>query len=165
LILEISWKDGRVQVDVPSDGRSGPIRIDGSEVSCSCVRLPGGAYSLILDGRVYDLAAEVDSDACTVSSSSSRYTVRLLDPRRLTNRTQPGGGQAGFQRIRADMPGKVIRVLVRPGDKVEFDQPLLVLEAMKMQNEIRAPKDGTVRELGVGEGTTVNTGELLVSLE
>jgi pyruvate carboxylase subunit B len=63
------------------------------------------------------------------------------------------------------MPGKVVRILVDVGDSVNFDQGLLVLEAMKMQNEIRAPKSGVVKEIGVVEGKAVNSGDLLVSLE
>ena len=63
------------------------------------------------------------------------------------------------------MPGKVVRVLVKEGDTVEFGQGLLVLEAMKMQNEIRAPKSGIVRGIGVSAGATVNTGQFLLSLE
>ena len=165
MILEISWEDRQFQVDFPSNGSGDPIRIGGEEITCDWVRLPGGGYSLIIDGRVYDLAVEIDSEIYTVTSPSVRYQVRLLDPRRLMSRALSGEGTAGVQRIRADMPGKVIRVLVRPGDRVEYDQPLLVLEAMKMQNEIRAPKGGTVQELAVSEGKAVNSGELLVSLE
>jgi pyruvate carboxylase subunit B len=63
------------------------------------------------------------------------------------------------------MPGKVIRVLVKPGDKVCYDQGLLVLEAMKMQNEIRAPKAGIVKDIGVQPGGTVGAGDFLISLE
>ena len=63
------------------------------------------------------------------------------------------------------MPGKVVRILVQAGQKVEYEQGLLVLEAMKMQNEIRAPKGGIVKEIGVAEGRPVSTGEFLISLE
>jgi biotin carboxyl carrier protein len=74
-------------------------------------------------------------------------------------------GQAGLQRLCAEMPGKVIRVLVREGDAVVYEQGLLVIEAMKMQNEIRAPKAGTIKAVGVAAGRTVNTGDFLLSLE
>ena len=165
MILEISWGDKQVRVDIPSDGRSGPICVGGKEIYCDCVRLFGGRYSLILNGRVYDLAVEIDSDSCTVSSPSGRHAVRLVDPRRLKPQPRVDEAQAGIQRIRAAMPGKVIRVLVQPGDRVECDQGLLVLEAMKMQNEIRAPKGGVVKELAAREGKTVNSGDFLLSLE
>jgi pyruvate carboxylase subunit B len=74
-------------------------------------------------------------------------------------------GPAGLLRMRAEMPGKIVRVLVREGESVAYDQGLLVLEAMKMQNEIRAPKSGTIKEVAVTGGITVNTGDFLLSIE
>ena len=65
----------------------------------------------------------------------------------------------------AEMPGKVIRLLCEVGDEVALDQGLVVIEAMKMQNEIRAPKSGVVKEIGVEEGKRVNSGDFLLSLE
>ncbi|MGH9706384.1 MAG: biotin/lipoyl-containing protein, partial [Candidatus Acidiferrales bacterium] len=67
----------------------------------------------------------------------------------------------GRQNVLASMPGKVVRVLANAGDAVEAGQGLLVVEAMKMQNEIRSPKSGTIERLLVAEGQTVNAGELL----
>ncbi len=163
--IEISAGERSVRVEIPPRGRTGPVRIGDAEVPCDCVRLPDGSYSLILDGHVYDLSVAVDSDSCSVSGASGEYRVRLADPRRTAVGTRPEESQAGVQRIRADMPGKVIRILVKPGERVECDQGLLVLEAMKMQNEIRAPKGGIVRELGVRAGGTVGSGDFLVSLE
>ncbi len=163
--LEIHLDDRLVHVELPSNGSTGPIRVGGEVVSCDCVPLGDGRYSLILDGRVYDLAVDVDPDSATVSSRSERFTVRLIDPRRLSPGEGSHEGQAGVQRIQADMPGKVIRIMVRPGDRVERNQALLVLEAMKMQNEIRAPKSGIVTEIAASEGGTVNSGDFLVSLE
>lgn len=163
--IEISAGGTSVRVEIPPRGRTGPVRIGTAEIPCDCVRLPDGGYSLILDGRVYDLSVEVDSDTCSVSSAWGVCRVRLADPRRAATGTRPDESQAGVQRIRADMPGKVIRVLVKPGERVECDQGLLVLEAMKMQNEIRAPKGGIVKELGVRAGGTVGSGDFLVSLE
>ncbi len=165
MVLEISSGDVKVCIEIPSRGRSGPIRIGGEEVICDCVRLPDGSYSLILNGRVYGLSVALDSDFCTVTGASGKYRVRLTDPRRLGVRSRADEAQSGMQRIRADMPGKVIRVLVKPGDAVACDQALLVLEAMKMQNEIRASRSGTVKELRVREGKTVASGDLLITLE
>ena len=70
-----------------------------------------------------------------------------------------------MQRLRAEIPGKVIRVLAGKGEAVAYDQPVLVVEAMKMQNEIRAPKAGIVKEIAVTEGRTVGSGEFLLSIE
>jgi biotin carboxyl carrier protein len=77
----------------------------------------------------------------------------------------PRKAVSGPVRITAPMPGKLVRVLVRPGDEVAAGQPLVVIEAMKMQNELRAPRATRVKELTAGEGQAVETGALLVVLE
>ncbi len=146
------------------------VRITGSVVSVEgrvvdCIRLPDGGYSVLIDRRVYDLAAQADGETCTVVGRSGTHTLQVSDPRRLDSQRSVEQGQAGLQRIQAEMPGKVIRVLVREGETVACDQGLLVIEAMKMQNEIRAPKSGIVKSIGVSAGQTVNSGEFLVSLE
>ncbi|HVA87417.1 MAG TPA: biotin/lipoyl-containing protein, partial [Candidatus Saccharimonadales bacterium] len=76
-----------------------------------------------------------------------------------------GAGISGPQRLVAPMPGKVVRVLVAPGDTVKARQPLVVVEAMKMENELRSPKDGVVRDVKVGEGMSVEAGSLLAVVE
>ncbi len=92
------------------------------------------------------------------------FTAEVADPR-------PGAAATwrveleGRQQIVAPMPGKVVRVLVKAGDKVEAGQGLLVVEAMKMQNEIRSPKSGVIERLQVKEGQPVNAGEVLAWVE
>lgn len=76
-----------------------------------------------------------------------------------------GAGGAGEQRIIAPMPGKVLRVLVKPGDEVHGRQPLVVVEAMKMENELSVPRGGRVRDVVVQEGVSVEAGRLLVVVE
>ena len=71
----------------------------------------------------------------------------------------------GEQRIVAPMPGRIVRVLAKPGDAVELRQPVIVIEAMKMENELRAPKAGTIKEVAVETGASVEAGRLLVVIE
>ena len=141
------------------------VTLDGEEVPNDWVRLADGHYSLIVGGRVFDFIIELSEDTCTVTGRDGCQTMRIFDARRLMRNREIEFGQSGLQRLKADMPGKVVRVLVGEGDSVALDQGLLVLEAMKMQNEIRAPKSGIVREIGVTSGTAVNTGQFLVSIE
>ena len=165
MILQIDHQGKRFTVEVRADGSSRTVQVEGEPISCDWVRLPDGAYSLILDGQVFDLSVDLDTDACIVTDRSGTHQLRISDPRSLSARQQVEEGQTGLQRICADMPGKVIRVLVKPGDSVSYDQGLLVLEAMKMQNEIRAPKTGVVKQIGVQPGGTVGAGDFLISLE
>ncbi len=163
--LEIISGTEHLEIDVAGSTDKRRIRIGDREVECDWVRLPNGQYSLILDGRVYDLSLELDTDSCSVAGPRGIHQFRISDPRRLGQQPDVEGGAAGLQRICAEMPGKVIRLLVRKGDKVAYDQGLLVLEAMKMQNEIRAPKSGVVLEIGVQDGRAVGTGDFLLSIE
>jgi len=165
LILEISSANRMVTVEITSAGGRKRIRMGDSEISCDWIKLADSRYSLILDGCVFDLLAHQDTDVCTVVSHAGTYSFRIRDLRRLDVTASVEEGTAGLQCIRAEMPGKIIRVLVREGEAVAYDQSLLVLEAMKMQNEIRAPKSGTVKEVAASGGTTVNTGDFLLSIE
>ncbi len=165
MILEIDCKDHHVTVEVTTAAGVRRVALNGEEVPCDWVRLADGHYSLIIGGRVCDFIIELSDDVCTVVGREGLQTLRISDARRPAPRRDVEFGQSGLQQLKADMPGKVVRVLVKEGDSVEFDQGLLVLEAMKMQNEIRAPKSGIVREIGVTSGTAVNTGQFLLSLE
>jgi biotin carboxyl carrier protein len=165
VILELSDTDQKVAIEITSAGGKRKIRLGDAEIQCDWVRLADRHYSLILDGSVFDLTVRLDTDICTVTSRAGTYSFRIVDPRRSRLRPRAEEGPAGLQRVCAEMPGKVIRVLVREGEPVAYDQGLLVLEAMKMQNEIRAPKSGIVSEVAAVGGTTVSTGDFLLSIE
>jgi acetyl/propionyl-CoA carboxylase alpha subunit len=163
--LELRCGQEQLSVEIPDASDRSRVIVGGRELPCDWARLPDGRYSLILANRVYDLSVDLDSDSCLVDGRSGAHQFQIIDPRRLRRHRPLDDGQAGLQRINAEMPGKVVRLLVKAGDQVRFDQGLLVLEAMKMQNEIRAPKSGVVKEVGVQDGRAVNTGDFLISLE
>ena len=165
MILEISNTSQKVTVEIANAGGKRKIRLGDTEILCDWVRLADGHYSLILDGRVFDLMVNLDTDTCKVMSRAGTYSFRITDPRRSETLPHSEEGLPGLQRVCAEMPGKIIRVLVQEGEPVTYDQGLLVLEAMKMQNEIRSPKNGIVKEIGVAGETTVNTGDFLLSIE
>ena len=91
--------------------------------------------------------------------------MRLSDPKRLRGAGAAAGHEAGRAQVHAPMPGKVVRVLVEEGQEVEAGAGLVVVEAMKMQNELKSPKAGTVIELHARVGATVNAGEVLAVVE
>lgn len=165
MILEILHGKHKIAIEVTSNGNRKKIRLGDREIICDWVRLGDGHYSLILDGNVHDVNINLTSEACTVSSRAGTYLFRIKDPRRIGKNDHRGDSQSGIRRICADMPGKVVRIMVQCGDEVAYEQSLLVLEAMKMQNEIRAPKSGIVMEIAVKPGGTVNTGDLLAVIE
>lgn len=165
MIFEMRSGADCVEVEIASLNGKQKVMVNGVEVVCDFVRLPDGHYSMILDGRVYDLAVDVEDNKCHVSGGGVRHEFGIADPRRLSSLKTVEEGVSGLQRLSAEMPGKVVRVLVAPGDAVDYGQGLLVIEAMKMQNEIRSPKKGTIKEISVKDGIAVSTGDFLLSLE
>jgi biotin carboxyl carrier protein len=135
--------------------------IDGRRVEADAVKISPGVYSILLDGRSLEVRVEVVADGLLLRTAGREYHVEIVDPRAWRRSHTGGIDLAGRQQISAPMAGKVVRVLVSQGQQVEAGQGLLVVEAMKMQNEIRSPKTGTVERLLAKEGQTVNAGEIL----
>jgi biotin carboxyl carrier protein len=124
-----------------------------------------GVYSVLLDGRSYDACVEErPGGGVAVVIDGYRFEIEVHDPRQWT-RKSAGRGAAGVQRITAPMPGKVVRVLISAGDPVEPGQGLVVVEAMKMQNELKALRAGKVVAVPAKEGATVAAGEVLATIE
>ena len=122
-----------------------------------------GVYSVLMDGRSYDARVEERPGGMVVVIDGYRFEIEVRDPRRWSRKPGGAGGE-GVQSIAAPMPGKVVRVLVEPGDTVDAGQGLVVVEAMKMQNEMKAPRAGRVLSVAVKEGATVAAGEVLATI-
>ena len=136
--------------------------IDGRRVEGDAVKISPGVYSILLGGRSLEVRAQTQANTLLLHTAGREYRVEIVDPRSWRRSHSGGIDLAGRQQISAPMTGKVVRVLVATGQQVETSQGLLVVEAMKMQNEIRSPKTGTVERLFAKEGQTVNAGEILV---
>jgi biotin carboxyl carrier protein len=121
-------------------------------------------YSVLLDGRMYDARVEATPSGLVVVIDGYRFEIDVRDPRRWSRRGAARAGE-GVQTVLAPMPGKVVRVLVSPGDEVAAGQGLLVVEAMKMQNEMKAARGGRMLSVSVKEGATVAAGEVLATIE
>lgn len=123
-----------------------------------------GVYSVLMDGRSYEARVEEHPDCLVIVTDGYRFEVEVRDPRRWS-RKGAGRGADGIQTVTAPMPGKVVRVLVAAGDSVEPGQGVIVVEAMKMQNEMKVPRAGKVLSVSVQEGATVVAGEVLATIE
>jgi biotin carboxyl carrier protein len=143
------------------------ILVDGQAVDIDSERLKAvarvepGVYSVLLDGRSFEVRVFPAHEGLRVEMNGRRFAAEVRDPRDRGQRSGAALG-TGRQNIRAPMPGKVIRVLVSDGDVVEIGQGLVVVEAMKMQNEMKALRGGRVAEVRVRGGETVAAGDTLV---
>jgi biotin carboxyl carrier protein len=135
--------------------------IDGRRVEADALKISPGVYSILLDGRSLEVRVETLADGLLLRSGGREYRVDIVDPRSWRRSHSGKIDLAGRQQVSAPMAGKIVRVLIAQGQHVESGQGLLVVEAMKMQNEIRSPKTGTVERLAAREGETVNAGEVL----
>jgi biotin carboxyl carrier protein len=123
-----------------------------------------GVYSVLLGGRSYDAFVEDTPAGLVVTIEGYRFEIEARDPRRWSRRTA-GAGSDALQSILSPMPGKVVRVLAAPGDVVVPGQGIVVVEAMKMQNELKSNRAGRVLTVATKEGATVTVGELLATIE
>lgn len=149
------------------------VTVDGRKTLVDAVRLASGTWSLIVSGPAREAAQSLEAVVGpqnghgTVDVHIDGYRIPVHLRTGLGRRTRGTGGSrgAGLQRVVAPMPGKVVRVLVRVGDQVRPQQGLVVVEAMKMENELRAARQGCVREVFVGEGQSVDAGTPLLIVE
>jgi biotin carboxyl carrier protein len=149
-------------VELERDADRWKISLDGLPVNSDAVEIDSHTLSLLIDGRSYEVHIVDSPDGVLKLQTDLReFTAEVTDPRAWQGRRHGVLEAEGRQQVVAPMPGKVVRLLVQAGDKVETGQGLLVVEAMKMQNEIRSPKGGVVERLHVKEGQPVNAGEVL----
>jgi biotin carboxyl carrier protein len=163
--LAVRIGDREISVEIQREGELCRFRMGESQVCEALVReAEPGVYSVLLEGRSFEARVEAAQDGWSVVIGGRRYEIGVTDPRRWSRNSGTAGTQ-GRQNIAAPMPGKVVRVLVAPGDSVKAGQGLVVVEAMKMQNEMKAQRAGKVISVAVREGSTVGAGEVLATIE
>ncbi len=149
-------------VELARDAGRWRISLDGQPVDADAVEIGPNIFSVLVNGQSHEIRITPAPDgALTLQTGHYEVTAEVFDHRAWSGRRHGAVEAEGRQQITAPMPGKVVRLLVKSGDKVEAGQGLLVIEAMKMQNEVRSPKSGTVERLLAKEGQPVNAGEIL----
>jgi biotin carboxyl carrier protein len=145
------------------DGRWS-CRLDEREVEVDAVLARPDVLSLRIGNQAYEVKCERVAGDLHLWVGSARFTAEVRDPRSLRGRVRALDDH-GPKKLTAPMPGKIVRVLVGQGDEVEAGSGVLVVEAMKMQNEIKSPKKGTIQKILVSEGAAVNAGDVLAIVE
>jgi biotin carboxyl carrier protein len=164
--FEVLINNTRRIVDLERHANRWRISLDGNLVDADAVEIAPNTYSILLNGKSHEIrVTPTPTGALTLQTGPHEFTAEVIDPRAWRGRRQGAIEAEGRQQILAPMPGKIVRVLVQTGEAVQAGQGLLVVEAMKMQNEIRSPKSGTVERLLVKEGQPVNAGEILAWID
>jgi biotin carboxyl carrier protein len=152
-------------LDLTFNGVRWRCLLDGSEVETDAVLIRPDVLSILIEGKAYEIRRERIADEVQIWVGGQSHTADVRDPRSLRGRKIREDDGKGARRLVASMPGKVIRFLVGENSEVEAGQGVVVVEAMKMQNEIKSPKKGIVRKLAVSEGAAVNAGDVLAIVE
>jgi biotin carboxyl carrier protein len=136
-------------------------RIDGKTIGVDAAEISPGIYSILIDGRSIEVRAEKFGEGLRIAVDGKEFSAGVMDPRKWQRNHRAASAHEGRQNVVAPMTGRVVRVLAKVGDSIQAGQGLVVVEAMKMQNEVRSPKAGRVDRLAVSEGQAVNAGDTI----
>jgi len=139
------------------------VEIDGRRHAVDSHRLENNFYSFVMDQRSYEVSVERDGDTYKVRRGAAQLDATISDPSRQAREAL--ASEAGPEKVVSQMPGKVVRVLVAEGDEVEAGDGVIVVEAMKMENEIATVKGGKVTKIAVVPGDAVESGAPLLVIE
>lgn len=159
---DIQIKDQPTAIDVTKTDSTITVDFNGKK-STFQYRKTSSGYILEKDGKIFHTNVQSQQGE-KVAVNVGEKTLNLIwqDPYAIRSGNSHGGDQG---EVKAVMPGRVVKILVKQGQEIEINQPLLVLEAMKMENEIKSAKAGKVSNIHVTEGASVESGALLVSVE
>lgn len=169
LKAQLSGTEHQVSLDVP--GSSADVEVDGRRYEIEVRELAPGEYLLKHGSQVYKCRVERKRDPRPSGGSfevvlrGQNYDVAIIDPKRLRSGQSSAAHQTGAAEIASSMPGKIVRILVERGAHVEAGAGVIVVEAMKMQNEMKSPKAGVVISINAEAGATVNAGDILAVIE
>ena len=153
----------RRQVTIQRTTTGFVVQLDGKEWQVDATRVNPHAWSLLVGHASHEVALAPDPASGQLAVHVDGIPVGVgINSRRRWGRTDHAAAGSGPQRLTAPMPGKVVRILVQVGDTVQARQPLAVIEAMKMENELRAVRGGVVTDVQAKEGQSVDAGALLL---
>jgi biotin carboxyl carrier protein len=161
--VTIDGKNYRLEL-IHTDG-TWDCRLDGRPIEIDAVLTRPDVLSVISGGKAYEIRRERNGSDTHLWVGIARHAVSIRDPRSLHGRSEGAGDEKGPRKLLAPMPGRIVRLLVEVNSEVEVGQGIVVVEAMKMQNEIKSPKKGVVKKLAATPGANVNAGDVLAIVE
>ena len=167
MIYDVTIDGASYRLDLNLDRATGRWRclVDGRQVEIDAVLAQPDVLSILMGGKAWQIRRERPASGLRIWVGDHSYAAEVSDPKSLRNRKARSDADKGPRHLVAPMPGKVVRFLVGENSPVEAGQGVVVVEAMKMQNEIKSPKKGIVRKLSVSEGAAVNAGDVLAIVE
>jgi biotin carboxyl carrier protein len=165
MIYEVIVEGKAHQLELERIDTSWKCVLDGNSMQVDAVLTRHDVLSILVAGRSYEVKREQTPTDLHMWVGSERFAVERRDPRSLRGRRASGKDEHGPKKLVAPMPGRVVRVLVEEESEVAAGQGVVVVEAMKMQNEIKSPKKGTVQKILAVTGATVNAGDVLAIVE
>lgn len=150
------------ELELNRDGEKVFAKIDGREYELEASEVEPNVWLLKHNNQIHQIYVAPNG---IVNIGNHQLEIKLIDPKRLRGSNSTDASADGIAEIKTAMPGKIVRILVKAGAEVASGDGVIVVEAMKMQNEMRSPKDGMIKEIRFAEGDTVNAGEVLVIIE
>lgn len=160
--LSAKLSDNKHEIVIRRDGQLIFAEVDGRHYDLESSEPESGVYLFKHKNRIYEVYVSPDGVA---DIGGNRFDISITDPKRLRGKGKDAEHGNGSAEIKTAMPGKIVRILVAEGDAVEKGDGVIVVEAMKMQNEIKSPKDGRVVEVRVKQGATVTANQVLAIVE
>jgi biotin carboxyl carrier protein len=166
LIAEINHE--KHEIEIKRDGEKVFAEIDGRKYELEASEPEPNVFLLKNEGAIYEIFVSPRQNLAApfqVRVKNSEFEINIIDPKRLRGAGTGAEHGEGSAEIKTAMPGKIVRILTEQGAEIKAGDGVIVVEAMKMQNEMKSPKDGIVKEIRFAEGATVNAGDVLAVIE
>lgn len=160
LIAELNSE--KHEVELRREGEKIFARIDDRTYELESSEVEPNVFLFKHQNRIFQIYVAPNG---IVNVGNQQFEINLIDPKRLRGSHALGAGADATAEIKTAMPGKVVRLLTEEGAEIKRGEGVVIVEAMKMQNEMKSPKDGRVKEIRVAEGATVNAGDVLAVIE
>lgn len=160
--LQAELNQEKHEIEITRDGEKVFAKVDEREYEIEASEVEPSVYLFKHDNHIHQIYVAPNG---FVNVGNNQFEVNLIDPKRLRGSGSGDANADGIAEIKTAMPGKIVRILVEKGAEVISGEGVIVVEAMKMQNEMKSPKDGIVKEIRFNEGDTVNAGDVLAIIE
>lgn len=166
--IQAELNNEKHEIEIKRDSEKVFARVDEREYEIEASEPEPNIYLFKNEGRIYQIFVSPQTDFAApfkVNVGNHQLEIKTFDPKKLRGSGVLNAKADGIAEIKTAMPGKLVRVLTQVGAEIKAGEGVLVVEAMKMQNEMKSPKDGIVKEIRFSEGATVNAGDVLAIIE